>query len=534
MTSAMELESTPVCFRGFCLFLAVVCAFQASIASGHIIDMEGTGTGEKPLAKVGNSILIRSMMEKQDLNTAGDGEDDLDPGDDDEEGFLLEDYDEFEVGYLMHLNRSSDVISTRGRETCSANAQFVLRSHAGFGVTKYPNNHFIRMYYLMGADVGQIAVHCPFFRTEWSNRCEADKFTIFAGAPFGRGIRRCGRIHGLYKTYSQSIKIVFSTNESGKRIGFDCTISCLPKVVSAAPGEGCLDVQNPPINVTTCDDISPEHSGGCSCHPCPNSDRLELRCSICSACDMKVFAAHRFLVTLGITFVFNDTCDDLINMGNLTYGNEDQFRVLLLCFPVPERVTFPADCPTTVVGDACYENTTRLRESFSRILEDPQGVKSRRPLPKSSHTLRYDDLSLLESFPGLENLYLIEVPVDTRKMRSLAHLRSLMIVDQSLVVAGGVFDLKNLTGLTELVLILGEKQLHTNAIELASPYLVHVEIQATRTGVETVEADFMKITTTTRQIPEFTMTSTATSMPFVLYPGLKPLLKSVIIHWLKW
>lgn len=46
-------------------------------------------------------------------------------------------------------------------------------------------------------------------------------------------------------------------------------------------------------------------------------------------------------VTLGITFVFNDTCDDLINMGNLTYGNEDQFRVLLLCFPVPERVTFP-------------------------------------------------------------------------------------------------------------------------------------------------------------------------------------------------
>lgn len=39
--------------------------------------------------------------------------------------------------------------------------------------------------------------------------------------------RRCGRIHGLYKTYSQSIKIVFSTNESGKRIGFDCTISCL-------------------------------------------------------------------------------------------------------------------------------------------------------------------------------------------------------------------------------------------------------------------------------------------------------------------
>lgn len=68
-----------------------------------------------------------------------------------------------------------------------------------------------------------------------------------------------------------------------------------------------------------------------------------------------------------------------------------------------------ADCPTTVVGDACYENTTRLRESFSRVLEDPQGVKSRRPLPKSSHTLRYDDLSLLESFPGLENLYLIEV-----------------------------------------------------------------------------------------------------------------------------
>lgn len=125
--------------------------------------MEGTGTGEKPLAKVGNSILIRSMMEKQyldedefeaegkfrdedeiefedegklrdedegefedegvwihrDLNTAGDGEDDLDPGDDDEEGFLLEDYDEFEVGYLMHLNRSSDVISTRGKRHLS-------------------------------------------------------------------------------------------------------------------------------------------------------------------------------------------------------------------------------------------------------------------------------------------------------------------------------------------------------------------------------------------------------------------------------
>lgn len=31
-------------------------------------------------------------------------------------------------------------------------------------------------------------------------------------------------------------------------------VLCLPfsaKVVSAAPGEGCLDVQNPPINVTS-------------------------------------------------------------------------------------------------------------------------------------------------------------------------------------------------------------------------------------------------------------------------------------------
>ncbi|XP_047497740.1 uncharacterized protein LOC125044825 [Penaeus chinensis] len=488
----MELESTPVCFRGFCLLLAVVCALQASTANGHLSDMEGTGTGEKPQA---NSILMRSIMEKQysdedefedegefrseeefedegevedrsgwihtDLKTAGDGEDNLDPGDDGEDELSLEDYDDFELAYLMHINQSSDVISTRGRKTCSPNAQFVLRSHADFGATKYPNNHFFRMYYFMGADVGQIAVHCPFFRTEWSRRCKADKFTVFAGTPFRRGIRRCGRIHGLYRTYSKSIKIAFSTNGSTRRAGFDCTISCLPKAGSPSLDTRCLDMQNPPINVTTCDDISPEHSGGCSCHACPNSDRLDLRCTICSACDMEVFAAHRFLVTLGITFIFSDTCNDLINMGNFTYGNEDQFRVLLLCFPVPERVTIPVwptvhtiyystNCPTVVIGDPCSENTRRLRESFSRILGDSQGVKNKSPLLKSSHSLKYDDLSFLKSFPGLENLYLIEVPVDTRMIPSLAHLRSLLIIDKSEVVAGQIFDLKNLTGLTEL------------------------------------------------------------------------------------
>lgn len=67
------------------------------------------------------------------------------------------------------------------------------------------------------------------------------------------------------------------------------------------------------------------------------------------------------------------------------------------------------NCPTNVVGDPCYENTTRLRESFSRILGDPLSVKNRSPLLKSSPSLKYDDLSLLKSFPGLENLYLIEV-----------------------------------------------------------------------------------------------------------------------------
>lgn len=43
------------------------------------------------------------------------------------------------------------------------------------------------------------------------------------------------------------------------------------------------------------------------------------------------------------------------------------------------------------------------------------------------------------------------------------------------------------------VLILGEKELHTNSIELASPYLEYVEIQASRTAVETMEADFINI-----------------------------------------
>lgn len=106
---------------------------QTSTARGHLSDMEGTGTGEKPQA---NSILSRSIMEKQYLDEdefedEGEfrGEEEfegqeefedkdvwyLDPGDDGEEELLLEDYDDFEVAYLMHSNQNTDVISTRGK-----------------------------------------------------------------------------------------------------------------------------------------------------------------------------------------------------------------------------------------------------------------------------------------------------------------------------------------------------------------------------------------------------------------------------------
>lgn len=289
---------------------------------------------------------------------------------------------------------------------------------------------------------------------------------------------------------------------------------------------------------------------------------------------MEIFAVHDFQINLALHFIFNNSCPYPVNLGDLTYGNEARFVVLLLCYPIPSRITFPGPfptwpavrivfymtgCPNLFTGEPCIDLTGRRRRTSTGIQGQAISYESPRPdrwtggksvlsgTPSDGQSLRshseQEDLSWLSVFSNLTHLYLIEVKVDTSTLPVLEHLHTLVIQDGTGVMEQDNYDLRHLSHVQEVFLTLGETTLHSDFVMLESDSLQYVEVAVPNAKVNSLEINFINLGASGGRIsppasgslrtvvPEVTMKVNRVHMPFVLYPVFLPLLKVAVIHW---
>lgn len=399
-----------------------------------------------------------------------------------------------------------------------AGDQYIIYSHDDFGVERYPNFVSRKWKFKTNPEVASVVVYCPFFRIQWSKRCRRDKFGVFKGPKFSRGIRRCGQIHGFWKRYYTSIKIVFKTNAIVRRAGFICAVRAIeyPPTTTTSTSTtstttfmpGCAKKPaewDPKVVVNSCADVLPGYA--CTCDPIDPG--LCLKCEICDACDFEFFAVHDFSAVQLYVLIHYTCPENPIDATKLTYGYEDYVHGYVQCFPSPSHVilptypnsevTFLTLCPVVIDICAALEQSANRRLWTGNALEGPSSpVLASTRWNEIEKPLQRNLASLASLTQYDTNIHIFGIAVDLATLSFPENIRVLDVQDSTgeMFPDGFNVDLSAFTSLEQLTLGLQLTELPSESVIINSANITSITINLPNAVAADIADDAIKYDTT--------------------------------------